>query len=112
MKEDESLLVARHPAQLYEAFAYTLIFLFLWWYYYKLDGKVPYGRIFGMFLVLVFGARFLIEYAKEEQVDFLDGFPINMGQLLSIPFVLAGIVFIFLSYKNPKVEEAAEKANG
>ena len=111
VKEDESLLVARHPAQLYEALSYTLIFLFLWWYYYKLDGKVPYGRLFGLFLVLVFGARFLIEYAKEEQVDFLGTIPINMGQILSIPFVLAGIVFIFLSIKRPKIQGDSEVAN-
>ncbi|MFN8394049.1 MAG: prolipoprotein diacylglyceryl transferase [Bacteroidia bacterium] len=102
IKEDESLLVARHPAQIYEAVAYTIIFLFLWWYYDRLDAKVPLGRLFGMFLVLVFGMRILIEFAKEEQAAFMEGGVLNMGQLLSVPFVLAGAYFIVQSFRNPK----------
>ncbi|HEX2898642.1 MAG TPA: prolipoprotein diacylglyceryl transferase [Bacteroidia bacterium] len=102
LKEDESLLVARHPAQIYEAGAYTLIFVFLLWFYYRHDGKIPLGRFFGIFLILVFGMRILIEFAKEEQAEFMAGSFLTMGQWLSIPFVLLGIFFTVRSYTHPK----------
>jgi prolipoprotein diacylglyceryltransferase len=102
LKEDESLLVARHPAQIYEAVAYTVIFVFLLWFYYYHDGKVPLGRFFGIFLILTFGMRILIEFAKEEQAEFMTGSVLTMGQWLSIPFVLGGIVFTVLSYTRPR----------
>jgi prolipoprotein diacylglyceryltransferase len=105
VKEDESLLVARHPAQIYEALAYTVIFIFLLWFYYRHDGKIPLGRFFGLFLIMVFGMRFLIEFAKEEQAEFMEGSIINMGQLLSIPFVLLGIYFTVRSYYKPKLPD-------
>lgn len=89
----------RHPTQLYEGFSYLLIFLFLWRYYYLKDGKPAPGTIFGFFLVLVFGVRFFIEFIKEPQVGFEQSMFLNMGQLLSIPFVLAGI-FLILNSKN------------
>lgn len=111
VKEDESLLVARHPAQIYEALAYTLIFLFLWGLYVRLDGKVPMGRFFGLFLILVFGMRFLIEFAKEEQAAFMEGTSLNMGQLLSIPFVLLGIYFTVRSYRNPRYPSPIAQVN-
>ena len=93
---------ARHPTQLYEGLSYLAIFLFLWWYYYKKDGKPAPGFIFGTFLTLVFGARFFIEFLKEPQVQvFEDALKMktgmNLGQLLSIPFVIAGIILIFYS---------------
>jgi prolipoprotein diacylglyceryltransferase len=106
VKEDDSLLVARHPAQIYEAVAYTIIFVFLLWLYYRKQGKLPLGQHFGLFLVLVFGMRFLIEFGKEEQAEFVIGLPFNMGQLLSIPFVLAGIFFIARSMLKPKFPPA------
>lgn len=87
----------RHPTQIYEALSYLSIFFLLWWYYYKKDGKPAPGMLFGMFLILVFGMRFLIEFIKEPQVGFERGMSLNMGQLLSIPFVIAGIVFIVLA---------------
>ncbi|MEY3443850.1 MAG: hypothetical protein RLZZ519_2131 [Bacteroidota bacterium] len=102
LKEDEILLVARHPAQIYEAGAYTIIFVFLLWFYYYHDGKVPLGRFFGIFLVLIFGMRILIEFAKEEQAEFMTGSVLTMGQWLSIPFVLLGIFFTIWSYTHPK----------
>jgi prolipoprotein diacylglyceryltransferase len=101
VKEDESTLVARHPAQIYEAVAYSIIFVFLLWLYYRKDGKLPQGQHFGIFLVLIFTMRFLIEFGKEEQAEFLVGSPLNMGQLLSIPFVLAGLFFILRSIQKP-----------
>jgi prolipoprotein diacylglyceryltransferase len=103
VKEDESHLVARQPAQLYEAGAYTLIFIFLLWFYYRHDGKVPLGRFFGLFLILVFGMRFLIEFGKEEQAEFMEGAVLNMGQVLSVPFVLLGVFFTVRSYRNPQL---------
>jgi prolipoprotein diacylglyceryl transferase len=87
----------RHPTQLYEGFSYLLIFLFLWRYYYLKDGKPSPGFIFGMFLVLVFGVRFFIEFIKEPQVGFEQSMFLNMGQLLSIPFVIAGVLLILYS---------------
>lgn len=89
----------RHPTQLYEGLSYLLIFLFLWRYYYLKDGKPSPGILFGFFLVLVFGVRFFIEFIKEPQVGFEQSMFLNMGQLLSIPFVLAGI-FLILNSKN------------
>jgi len=95
-------LVPRHPTQIYEALSYLAIFFLLWWYYYKKDGKPALGMIFGMFMVLVFGVRFFIEFIKEPQVGFERGLPLNMGQMLSIPLIIAGITLIVLARKKPK----------
>lgn len=84
----------RHPTQLYEAFAYLLIFLFLYIIYPKLKETKRDGFIFGIFLVLLFIARFLIEFFKIDQVNFESGMFFNLGQLLSIPFILTGIGLI------------------
>ena len=84
----------RHPTQIYEALSYLLIFFYLIWYYYKKEGKPPLGFLFGMFLILVFGVRVLIEFVKEPQVGFEATMMLNMGQLLSIPFILAGLYFV------------------
>jgi phosphatidylglycerol---prolipoprotein diacylglyceryl transferase len=97
----------RHPTQLYEGLSYLLIFLFLWWYYYKKDGKPAQGFLFGMFLILVFGMRLLIEFVKEPQETFEQSMALNMGQLLSIPLILAGIFFIL--YSKGKFKRGAEK---
>ncbi|MCK9203009.1 MAG: prolipoprotein diacylglyceryl transferase [Bacteroidales bacterium] len=96
-------LVPRHPTQIYEGLSYLLIFFFLLWYYYKKDGKPAQGLLFGMFLVLVFGIRFFIEFIKEPQVGFERGMSLNMGQLLSIPFILTGIILIYLARRKAKV---------
>jgi len=74
-----------------------LIFLFLWRYYYVKNGKPSPGFLFGVFLFLIFGARFFIEFLKEPQVGFEKGMALNMGQLLSIPLVIAGIILILYS---------------
>ena len=95
-------LVPRHPTQIYEGLSYLCIFLYLWSYYYKKDGKPAPGFLFGLFMVLVFGMRFLIEFIKEPQVGFERSMSLNMGQLLSVPLVLAGLWFIYRSRKlNP-----------
>jgi prolipoprotein diacylglyceryl transferase len=109
VKEDESVLVARHPAQIYEALAYTIIFIFLLWLYYRKQGKLPLGQHFGLFLIMIFAMRFIIEFGKEEQAEFLIGSLLNMGQLLSIPFVLAGAYFVVRSLRNPQFPEPLTK---
>jgi len=86
--------IPRHPAQLYEAIAYTIIFLILWTIYQK-DRKPRAGKLFGIFMILLFAARFIIEFVKIDQVAFEQGMLLNMGQILSIPFIILGI-FILL----------------
>ncbi len=90
----------RHPAQLYESIAYFIIFLILLFIYYKGIEKNRSGLLFGIFLVLVFIFRFFVEFLKENQSGFEESMVLNMGQILSIPFVLAGIVFITKSFKH------------
>lgn len=80
----------RHPGQLYEAIAYFLFFFVGWWFYRKHREKVGSGFFFGLCIFLIFTFRFIIEYTKEVQVDFEQGMSFNMGQLLSVPFILLG----------------------
>ncbi|MEJ5053944.1 prolipoprotein diacylglyceryl transferase [Sphingobacterium sp. MYb382] len=91
----------RHPAQLYEAIAYVAIF-FILWAIYKKNSKPKPGYLFGIFLVLLFGARFFLEFFKENQEAFEAGMRFNMGQLLSIPFILIGLFLIFRKPKEDK----------
>lgn len=107
---------ACHPTQIYEALSYLILGLLLLWVYFKRSDKVYKGWIFGVFLIVLFGMRFLIEFIKNDQVDFESGMVFNMGQLLSVPFIVAGIVILVLSYKKkrptvmePVKEEPKEK---
>jgi phosphatidylglycerol---prolipoprotein diacylglyceryl transferase len=99
-EKDDKLLIPRHPTQIYEALCYLIISMSLLWYYYKKDGKPQPGFIFGVFLIALFAVRFFIEFLKEVQVDFERSMPLNMGQLLSIPFIIAGIIIVILARKN------------
>jgi prolipoprotein diacylglyceryltransferase len=90
--------VPRYPTQIYEALSYLFIFVVLLAIYYKLDKRLREGFIFGMFLILVFSARFIIEFVKQNQESFEDALALNMGQILSIPFVVGGIVLIVLKW--------------
>jgi prolipoprotein diacylglyceryl transferase len=90
--------IPRHPAQLYESIAYFIIFLILLFIYYKGIEKNKNGLLFGLFLLLVFTFRFFVEFLKENQSGFEESLVLNMGQLLSIPFVIVGIVFIIKSF--------------
>ncbi|MDR2119162.1 MAG: prolipoprotein diacylglyceryl transferase [Tannerellaceae bacterium] len=83
-----------HPTQLYEAGCYLLTFLLCIWLYFKKDAYKKEGLIFGLFMICIFGSRFFIEFLKNNQEDFEANMWLNMGQLLSIPFVLAGIYFV------------------
>lgn len=80
----------RHPGQLYEALCYALFFFVGWFFYRRRPERVGSGFFFGLCILLIFTARILIEYTKENQVGFEDGMLFNMGQLLSVPFVLLG----------------------
>lgn len=85
--------IPRHPAQLYEAFAYIGICIYLAMTYFKSDKLKP-GLLFGIFLITSFGARFGLEFLKENQEAFEESMRFNMGQLLSIPFILVGIYLV------------------
>lgn len=91
--------VPKHPTQLYEALSYFVIFGVCLWMYTRKEGQLHCGRLFGWWLMALFGMRFLIEFVKEEQVSFEKGMALDMGQWLSVPFILAGIVLVILSYK-------------
>ncbi len=99
-------LIPRHPTQIYEALSYLALFFVLYWYYWKTKGKPRPGLIFGTFLVILFTVRFLIEFLKEPQVDFENTMALNMGQLLSIPFIIIGFIIIFGKQKAPTYIES------
>jgi len=86
--------IPRHPSQLYEAIFYFIIFAFMMILYKKMGDRLKNGFFFGLGSVLFFTARFVIEFVKENQVGFEDGMALNMGQLLSLPYIVVGIGFI------------------
>ena len=87
--------IPRHPAQLYESFFYLITFVVLYFTYMKTNKKSLPGYLFGLALVMIFGFRFFVEFIKENQSPFEQGMILDMGQLLSIPFVIAGFYFMF-----------------
>jgi prolipoprotein diacylglyceryltransferase len=91
--------IARHPAQLYESISCLLLFLVLLAIWARYKEKLVQGRIFSIFLIWCFGMRFLFEYLKENQEAFEASLPINMGQILSIPLILVGIVLLVVSFR-------------
>lgn len=91
--------IPRHPAQLYEAISYFLIFAIMIFLYKTQREKLKNGFFFGLVLVLIFTARFIIEFVKENQVGFEDGMTFNMGQLLSLPYIFVGIGFIIFGIR-------------
>ncbi len=94
--------VAKHPTQIYEALAYILTFVVLMYMYWKTRAKYREGLIFGLFFTAIFGARFLIEFIKEDQEAFEAGMALNMGQWLSVPFVLGGLFLAVRAMKLPE----------
>lgn len=93
----------RHPAQLYEAICYLFIFALLMFMFWKRNAWKRPGMLFGTFLILLFSARFFIEFVKVGQSEFDESLIINTGQWLSIPFVLAGMFILWRSIKKPIV---------
>lgn len=96
-------ILPKHPTQIYEGLAYLAIFFLLYRIYFKTKGNFKPGLLFSLFLILVFTARFFIEFIKENQVRFESELPLNMGQYLSIPFVIIGLILLYYSTrKKPK----------
>jgi prolipoprotein diacylglyceryl transferase len=94
----------RHPAQLYEAISYFIIFTILMILYKNMRNRPKNGFFFGLATILFSTARFIIEFVKENQVGFEDGMTFNMGQLLSLPYIFVGIGFmIFGLWKTKKL---------
>ncbi|TDQ27915.1 prolipoprotein diacylglyceryl transferase [Tenacibaculum caenipelagi] len=94
--------VPRHPTQLYEAFSYLALFVALWYFYWKTDKKNQTGFLFGLFMVVLWSLRFVIEFLKEAQVDGREDWvfnSLNTGQVLSIPLVLIGFWLMFRKTK-------------
>ena len=92
----------RHPGQLYEAIAYALFFLISWLLYRRRPDRVGTGFYFGFCLFYIFTFRFFIEYTKEIQEAFEASLPIDMGQILSIPFIAIGAWFMVKGWKKAK----------
>ena len=95
-----------HPTQIYEALAYLVLFSLLMVMYWKYNCQERKGLIFGVFLTWLFSARFFIEFIKNVQVEFEEGMALNMGQWLSVPFIIAGVVLIIyaLSHKREHID--------
>ncbi|GAB6395656.1 MAG: prolipoprotein diacylglyceryl transferase [Bacteroidales bacterium] len=98
-----------HPTQLYEAAFYLATFALCMWLYFKKGAYKREGFIFGIFMICIFTARFFIEFIKNDQEDFEANMLLNMGQLLSLPFILAGIYFVWRSFH--KKQEYEIKGN-
>ena len=81
----------RHPGQLYEAIAYAILFFIGWRFYRRMPQRVGTGYFFGLCLAYIFTARFFIEFTKEVQEAFEASLPLDMGQLLSLPFIVLGV---------------------
>ena len=94
--------IPRHPTQIYEALAYLSIFIFLMYLFFKTDVRFKQGRIFGWFMLLIFGFRFFIEFIKADQVAFEANMSLNMGQWLSIPLALTGLFFVLWNPRKDK----------
>lgn len=102
LRNNETL--PHHPTQIYEAAAYIVIFFILRYLYLRQLPKLRRGMLFGIFLILLFGARFAIEFIKNDQEAFEQNLFFNMGQLLSLPFIIAGIIFLWRGWKYGKSE--------
>lgn len=89
----------KYPTQIYESISYLLIFLGLFAIWFKYTYRVPEGLLVGLFMIFIFGTRFFWEFFKETQVDFEKEMALNMGQILSIPLVLGGVVLVVLALK-------------
>ncbi len=102
--------IPRYPSQLFEAVGYFCLFVLLWFLYRKTDKKYQQGWLFGLFFIILWAVRFFVEFLKEPQGDeFIQFAGLNTGQVLSIPFMIAGFLIMIYSkkFKLPKEEAAA-----
>jgi phosphatidylglycerol---prolipoprotein diacylglyceryl transferase len=102
VRQQEFSHVARHPTQLYEALFAFLLFVGLYWLWKQRKSLLPLGMLFGLFVTFLFSFRFLVEFLKEPQEAFEAEMVLNMGQLLSIPLIIAGLIVLFWSIKRPR----------
>ena len=103
-------IVPRYPAQLFEATGYFLLFILLWILYRYTNKKYQQGWLFGLFFIILWAIRFFVEFLKEPQGDeFIHFDGLNTGQVLSIPFMIAGIVIMIYSKNNKITPEESEK---
>jgi len=102
--------VPRYPSQLFESVGYVLLFVILWYLYRKTDKKYQQGWLFGLFFTLLWAIRFFVEFLKEPQgEEFIQFAGLNTGQILSIPFMIAGIGIMFYSTSKKMRLEIPEK---
>ena len=101
---------ACHPTQLYEALCYIATFALLWFLYNKTGAAKRRGLMFGVALIGIFVTRFFIEFVKVNQVAFEEGMTLNMGQWLSVPFIIIGIASVWYALSHPAVEDS-KKSN-
>jgi phosphatidylglycerol---prolipoprotein diacylglyceryl transferase len=103
VRDPDSGNLPRHPTQIYEAIGYLITFVTLFTYYRRRGNTLRPGRLFGIFLIMLFGTRFIVEFYKENQVEFeqglLNSFGMNMGQLLSLPFIIIGLFILVRSFR-------------
>jgi prolipoprotein diacylglyceryltransferase len=99
---DPAMVVARHPSQLYEALSCLLIFAFLLWVWNKKKAQTQHGVLTSLFMIILFTFRFFYEFLKENQSSFEDQMSLNMGQILSIPAVIFGILVLVYSNRQAK----------
>lgn len=103
--------IPRHPAQLYEALFYFALCIGLYLLWKSNRYSQQKGFIFGLGLLLIFIQRFLIEFVKENQMSFEDGLTLNMGQMLSVPMMIAGLIIIIMSYRKRPIETESISAS-
>jgi len=98
--------IPRYPSQLFESVGYVLLFILLWWFYRKTDKKYQQGWLFGLFFTILWAIRFFVEYLKEPQGDeFIQFAGLNTGQVLSIPFMIAGIgIMLYSTSKKMRIQ--------
>lgn len=100
--ENNNEILPKHPTQIYEGGIALLLFFFLFYGYYKTKMFTKYGLSLGIFLVVIFVDRFLIEFIKQRQVAFEENMLLDMGQILSIPAILIGLYLIFMSLRKKR----------
>lgn len=98
-------MIPRHPAQLYEALSYLVIFCVLWYLYKSKAKQFSNGFLLGCFLTMLFTVRFLIEFVKENQEAFENTISLNMGQILSIPFILVGVYLMISKSRQNSIKK-------
>lgn len=96
-------ILPKHPTQIYEALACLIIFGLLYFIYQKNKTQPKPGMLFSLFLIILFVFRFFVEYIKEDQVEFEAGMTLNMGQWLSVPFVIIGLGILYWSQKRKNI---------